>query len=242
MGFGKKRDRNESRELSLFATSERERQKTAGRDNSPPSKQSWAVRKAAEEAAVFAAGASAASAASATDPETPELSAEDRSFFLASETGDADTVRRLLDGGAQVSKTNDDGLAPLHLACHNGCVETARLLLDRGAQIDQTASVREVLSAPLLGRPRKSGPPMVSLSPFDLAYQSGHVEVARLLLDRGAPVDKAHKNGDTNLHRIFLDGTDGCSDGLPHCRTNWVAYVDLARLLLDRGAQVDKAN
>ena len=61
--------------------------------------------------------------------------------------------------------------------------------------------------------------------PLWIACQNGHVDVARLLLDKGADVNRANKNGWTPL-------SIACSKG----------HVDAVRLLLDKkGAEVDRA-
>jgi predicted LPLAT superfamily acyltransferase len=62
------------------------------------------------------------------------------------------------------------------------------------------------------------------VTPLFIASQEGHVGVVRLLLDKGARMDKPNKNGTTPL---FIASQGG--------------YVDIVRLLLDNGARVDKA-
>merc|ERR1711965_913853 len=64
----------------------------------------------------------------------------------------------------------------------------------------------------------------LSFSPLYIACKNGHVDVARLLLEKGAEVNWANKNGQTPLHIVCLQG-----------------HVDAARLLLDNGAEVDRA-
>ena len=57
-----------------------------------------------------------------------------------------------------------------------------------------------------------------------MACEKGHVDVARLLLDKGAEVDRANVGGVTPLWIA-------CSEG----------HVNAVRLLLKRGAEVDRA-
>merc|ERR1719420_1490964 len=76
-------------------------------------------------------------------------------------------------------------------------------LLDGGAAVDQTM--------------------VDGATPLYIAYANGHVDAARLLLDKGADVDQS-RNGVTLL---FL----ACQNG----------HVDAMRLLLDNGAEVDRA-
>jgi ankyrin repeat protein len=54
-----------------------------------------------------------------------------------------------------------------------------------------------------------------------LASEKGHVEVVKLLLDRGAEIDK--QTFFTALHLASYNG-----------------YVEVVKLLLDRGAEIDK--
>ena len=60
--------------------------------------------------------------------------------------------------------------------------------------------------------------------PLHIACGNGHVDAARLLLDKGAEVDRANQNGTTPLYVA-------CQNG----------HVDAARLLLDKGADVDQS-
>ena len=68
------------------------------------------------------------------------------------------------------------------------------------------------------------GPSHDLTTPLHLACEKGKVDVVRLLLDKGAAVDRADKDGATPL---------------------WIAcqkgHVDAARLLLEKGAEADRA-
>ena len=57
------------------------------------------------------------------------------------------------------------------------------------------------------------------------ACKNGHVDAARLLLDKGAEVDRATEDGTTPLYIACYNG-----------------HVDAARLLLDNGADVHKVS
>jgi hypothetical protein len=54
-------------------------------------------------------------------------------LMFASRAGDLETVRTLLDAGANVNDAGRDGLSPLLLAAHRGYAKLALFLLDRGA-------------------------------------------------------------------------------------------------------------
>jgi len=62
-------------------------------------------------------------------------------------------------------------------------------------------------------------------TPLLIACQEGHLEVARLLIDRGADKEKATNNGNTPLHLACYDGN-----------------LEVARLMLDCGADKDAAD
>ena len=87
-------------------------------------------------------------------------------------------------------------------ACAHGRLEDARRCIAGGADVNEF----------VLGR-----------TPLE-ACRQGHIDVATLLLDRGAEPDRTLMSGRTPL--LFA------------CKNN---HVDAATLLLDRGAAVDKA-
>ena len=72
-------------------------------------------------------------------------------------------------------------------------------------------------------RTRRSDGPLYAAAVAAIA-ENGHVGAARLLLDKGAEVDRAKKDGATPLWIA-------CENG----------HVDAARLLLDKGAEVDRS-
>ena len=80
-------------------------------------------------------------------------------------------------------------------------------LLDDGADIDQIAN-------------RCDG-----ATPLFIACQMGQVDAARLLLEKGAAVDRALEDGQTPL-------IIACKNG----------HVDAVRLLLDQGADINRAD
>ena len=113
-------------------------------------------------------------------------------------------TRLLIDQGADVSATDDDGWKPLHFAARYGHKEVARLLIEEGA--DASAADSD-------GR-----------MPLYFAVKNGHDAVARLLIDRGADVSAANNDGRKPLYfAAKFGGTrrfPGCSStGAPMSRT-----------------------
>ncbi|MCP4367037.1 MAG: ankyrin repeat domain-containing protein, partial [Deltaproteobacteria bacterium] len=102
-------------------------------------------------------------------------------LHVASELGNADEVKKLLDTGADVNEaTDEDGSTPLHIAIEEGNTEVVKLLLDAGADVNI---------------PKNDG-----VTALFSASGKGHTEVVKLLLDAGSDVNKAKHNGVTALY------------------------------------------
>lgn len=83
-------------------------------------------------------------------------------------------LQYLIDHGANVNCVNDEGIAPLHLACY---VENAKLLLEAGAEIDQ--------------------PDNQGRTPLHIHAAEGNksIEIIEFLIQRGARTDIKDKFG-----------------------------------------------
>ena len=144
----------------------------------------------------------------------------DEDLIDASQYGNLDRVRSLLDRGADIHAEDDIALRD---ASSNGHLEVVRLLLDRGADIHAVDDFALIL-----------------------ASSNGHLEVVRLLLDRGANVHanddwalrKASENGHLEVVRLLLDrGANVHAKNDAALRTASIhARLEVVRLLLDRGA------
>lgn len=124
-------------------------------------------------------------------------------LFESSALGDAATVGAMLTANPAIVNTYSyDGWTALHLAAHFGNTDTARLLLDSGADV--------------LARSRN---PLDNM-PLHAAVAGGErVELARLLLERGADPNAIQHGGYTPLHETAQNG-----------------FVEATRLLLEFGA------
>ena len=132
----------------------------------------------------------------------------DLDIFDATSVGATDRVAELLDRDpALVTAYSGDGFYPLGLAAFFGHLETVRLLLARGADVKQVA--------------RNS----MKVQALHSALAGNHREVARALLEAGAPVNTGQQEGWTPLMEAVLHDD-----------------VEIAKLLLARGADPKAQN
>ena len=125
----------------------------------------------------------------------------DEQLIDAVNRGDAAAVEAALAAGADPN-CGDFGDAPLNACIEQGCIGILDVLLKHGADIDAIGAN--------------------GFTALCMAAHDGDLDVARLLLDRGADVHAAHPDsGFTALHYAAEGG-----------------HVEVARLLLDRGADV----
>ena len=133
-------------------------------------------------------------------------------LFLACENGHAEVAQLLLNHEAEINRASEDGGTALHVACEKGHVATAEVLLDMGANINAADG--------------KGRPPLYAACWGGDADKRPQLDVARLLLDKGADVNnQARNDGTTALYLV-------CQNG----------HVDTARLLLEHGAAFDRAD
>ena len=118
------------------------------------------------------AAAGLAPAGAAAPPGAP-----DRQLIDAVRSGDGDSVRALLDAGADAGAAEPDGSTALLWASHRDDAAIARALLDAGADVDAGNDL--------------------GATPLWAAGENGGAAVARMLLDAGADPDRALLSGET---------------------------------------------
>src|SRR6185436_15082167 len=105
---------------------------------------------------------------------------QDSAFLVAGARGHAEVVRLTLAAGANLKSTNRYGGTALIPACHYGHLETVKVLLATAIDVDHVNRLgwTALLEAVILG----DGGPV-------------HVEIVRLLLERGANPNIADREG-----------------------------------------------
>ncbi|XP_030286473.1 ankyrin-2b isoform X24 [Sparus aurata] len=163
-------------------------------------------------------------------------------LYMAAQENHLDVVRYLLENGGNQSTATEDGFTPLAIALQQGHNQVVSILLENdtkgkvrlpalhiAARKDDTKSAAlllqndhnaDVQSKMMVNRTTENG--KSGFTPLHIAAHYGNVNVATLLLNRGAAVDFTARNGITPLHVASKRGN-----------TNMVG------LLLDRGSQID---
>lgn len=110
------------------------------------------------------------------------VEAQDAGLIGAARQGDAETVRTLLAGGADVTAARGDGMTALHMAALEGHGDVVDVLLAAGAEVGATTRIG-------------------AYTPLHLASQGGYGGVVRALLEKGADATLVTTNsGATPLH------------------------------------------
>lgn len=190
------------------------------------------------------------------DAEVPDRAGEPP-LVLAARAGDPELCRLLLAHGAPVDARDAHfGQTSLMIAARAGHLETVRLLLDAGAAVDaQTAPEAPPRFVPPSESPeglsRGSGiiragwpegrgkrfPAGGSKTALLYAAREGHLDVARLLVERGASLELADGNGMTPLVSAIVNASI-----IRVNRTGTSDHLNIANLLLDAGANVNAAD
>jgi ankyrin repeat protein len=132
-------------------------------------------------------------------------------LMVAAQYQDGDAaINLLLDRGARVAPPQEGppvfNANPFFLASYAGNAKSLKRLLAAGGKLDEAMiAIGTSRTTPMLG-----------------AFKFGDIEVARTLLDLGAPVDFADGNGITMLGRAALNND-----------------IEMARMLISRGATVN---
>ncbi|MEJ0035849.1 MAG: ankyrin repeat domain-containing protein [Gammaproteobacteria bacterium] len=171
------------------------------------------------------------------DPNSADTTGES-CLMMAARVGNLDIVKALLDKRAAVDAADPEyHQTPLMVAARAGYAPIVSLLIKHGAKVDAQTRTGETpkfrtpgsnsgsKGAGIVrgGWPERGerDPTPGAKTPLLYATREGHDDVAKLLLDAGASIEKADADGVTPLLMAVLNGN-----------------VPLARMLIARGANV----
>ena len=140
------------------------------------------------------------------------------------------TVRDLLNYGADVHTTTNDGNTPLHLAAQRGHAIITGLLLEKGADVDAVNLAGE--------------------TPLYFAAREGHIDVAGILLAAGANVNAVFNYHSDDLllahyYYYLMYVPQIINDDFQHTPLYEAierGHADMVWFLLDHGAKVSSLN
>ncbi|XP_069000596.1 ankyrin-3 isoform X9 [Embiotoca jacksoni] len=192
-------------------------------------------------------------------------------LYMAAQENHLEVVRFLLENSASQSMATEDGFTPLAVALQQGHDQVVSLLLENdtkgkvrlpalhiAARKDDTKAAAlllqndhnaDVESKMMVNRTTESG-----FTPLHIAAHYGNINVATLLLNRGAAVDfmarnditplhVASKRGNSNMVKLLLDRGSKIDaktkDGLTplHCGAR-SGHAQVVEIMLDRGAPI----
>jgi ankyrin repeat protein len=157
----------------------------------------------------------------------------------ASMLGYEDSVRFLLDKGANPCAADTSGFTALHFAVMHSHLEVAEVLIEHGANVNAKdnknnftplhfavmAHSRNLELAELLirnGADINAVGPLGGQTPLHMAVAAGNISLTTLFIAKGADVNIRNENGTTPLHEAARRG-----------------YKEIVEFLIEKGAQIN---
>jgi ankyrin repeat protein len=160
-------------------------------------------------------------------------------LYMASKLGDIQTIKKLLDNGANINAATKKGETPFHIALENDFLEIAELFLAERPRCKISTRIISNGIMPLHTAVKNGQPTMVerllaneaevdakttdqAFTPLHVAAGNNYLEIASQLLDNGATINAQQKDGYTPLHLAAQNG-----------------FLNMVQLLLARGADAN---
>ncbi|RZC39913.1 Ankyrin repeat domain containing protein [Asbolus verrucosus] len=144
----------------------------------------------------------------------------------------SDLIQFLLDQNIRITYRDDSGSTLLHHVAEKGYSKLTEALVVRGEEINVVNSI--------------------GVTPLDLAFSSGHLEIAKILLKNGAEIDSANlheacHNGHLKVVEFLItngakiEATNRKEETPLHLACDG-GHLDIVRYLVKRGAQIEKVD
>jgi ankyrin repeat protein len=176
---------------------------------------------------------------------------ESTPLMLAAQSGHLESVRRLVDAGADVNVVTSQGFSSLMIAARRGRTDVVKYLIEHGASVQ---SIKRYTLNMNTYMPFS----MILTSPLMQACQAGQTKAAEILIDNHGPVDERDFIGSTplilavqsgNLSTVNLllsrNAAVDLTDASMRSPLWWAAYYgydDIVESLVRRDAKIDSAN
>ncbi len=140
---------------------------------------------------------------------------DDDLIHFASQHGQADVVKFLLEQGAIVDERNSEDIEPIHIAARAGHVDILALLVDHGADIDSCTSEKQKMPVDFAAMGGSvdalawlvehdadvnGGDYGMSQLPIHQAAKRGHSDAVKWLIEHGADVHAEHRYREQPIH------------------------------------------
>ena len=147
-------------------------------------------------------------------------------LMLAIRNGHTNAVNVLLQYGANVALTDDNGFTALHYACkYHGSPEVLSCLINNGADVDAHSSFNHNNHIFLLPSENGYADSGKGVTPLIIAAGGGHLSVVTFLINEGADVSLPDYYGRTALHFAVGSSDNSC---------------EILRCLIENGADINK--